>query len=111
MPMTQLPLDPQRLAGKRVTHYVFGKGSVTRVSKDTITVSFGKTERMFEYPAAFGEYLTVEDKRLQKVLPVCTKAPPPPKPPAKGNRRGFVHDEYDTATLADDIGCKLKICY
>ena len=109
--MTQLHLDPQRLAGKRVTHYVFGKGSVTRVSDEYITVAFGKTERTFEFPTAFGEYLTVEDKRLQKVLPACTKAPPPPRPPVKGKKRSFVSDEYDTAALAEDIGCKLKISY
>lgn len=101
-------IAPERLLGKRVTHFSFGKGLVTQARSGYIVVSFGPVERMFEFPAAFGEYLTVEDKRLQKVLPVCRKTPAAPaKTAPKPKRRSYVRDEYDTAALADT----LRLCH
>ena len=100
---------PERLIGKRVKHFAFGTGCVTQARGGYIVVRFGGVERMFEYPAAFGAYLTVQDKRLQKLLPVCTRDPAQPARPAvRRKKRGYVHDEYDTAALADTL--RLKRC-
>ena len=108
--MKQAGVCPEKLLGKRVTHFVFGKGKVTRVQGDYIVAAFGGTERMFEFPAAFGEYLTVEDKRLQKYLPVCQKTAPEAvrRAPAKGKKAAsFIKDEYDMSILADLVHCTL----
>ena len=100
---------PEQLIGKRVKHFAFGTGRVTQTRGDYIVVCFGGVERMFEYPAAFGEYLTIQDKRLQKQLPVCTHDPVQSvRPAVRRRKRGYVHDEYDTAALADTV--RLKRC-
>lgn len=100
-------LRPETLVGKRVEHYMFGKGKVVRAQDGYIVAAFCGVERMFEFPAAFGEYLTVVDKRLQKVLPVCTRAHVDAPPPPRGRKSTFVYDEYDTAALADLVHCNI----
>ena len=102
-------MRPEKLVGKRVTHFSFGRGKVTRVQEGYIWASFGGTERMFEFPAAFGEYLTVEDKRLQKYLPVCQKSAPEParRAPVKGKRPVLIKDECDMSILADLVHCTI----
>ena len=75
-------LNPDRLTGKRVNHVVFGRGRILRVQDGYMHVSFGGVERMFEYPAAFSQYMTIEDKRLRPLLPECVPAQRTPAPRA-----------------------------
>lgn len=111
-------MNAERLVGEKINHIVFGCGLVTRTQgTDYIVADFNGTERMFEYPAAFSEYLTVEDEQLQSLLPVCTpkvrekRADTPrrgrPAKKGKGGSEGFIRDEYDTFILADIVGCTL----
>lgn len=102
--MKSICLTADKLVGKRITHYIFGRGKVTRAQEHYIFADFHGVERMFEFPAAFGTYLTVEDKRLQTVLPVCTRTPQPAAP-ARPRRLSALHDEYDTAALAETVHC------
>ena len=89
-------LNPDRLTGKRVNHVVFGRGRILHVQDGYMHVSFGGVERMFEYPAAFSQYMTIEDKRLRPLLPECVPAQRTPAParPVRRKTEGFVRDEY-----------------
>lgn len=111
-------MNADRLVGEKINHIVFGCGLVTRTQGDDyIVADFNGTERMFEYPAAFSRYLTVEDEQLRPFLPVCTpavrekRADTPrrgrPMKTKKGKSEGFIRDEYDTFILADIVGCTL----
>lgn len=111
-------MNAERLIGEKINHIVFGCGLVTRTQGDDyIVADFDGTERMFEYPAAFKEYLTVEDEQLRPFLPACTpkvrenpsdvpRRGRPMKKKGKGSE-GFIRDEYDTFILADMVGCTL----
>lgn len=111
-------MKAERLVGERIHHVVFGCGLVTRTQgEDYIVADFDGTERMFEYPAAFTQYLTVDAEDLRPFLPVCTppaqskSADTPrrgrPAKARKGKSEGFIRDEYDTYILADILGCTL----
>lgn len=102
-------LNPDRLTGKRVDHIVFGRGRILRVQDGYMHVAFGGVERMFEYPAAFSRYMTIQDKRLRPLLPECMPAPSTATPtrPARRKNENFVRDEYDTVILADMVKCTL----
>ena len=39
--------------GVSVIHKVFGEGIVTKIGTDRIHISFGKAEKMFQYPSSF----------------------------------------------------------
>jgi hypothetical protein len=39
--------------GVSVIHKAFGEGIVTKIGEDGIHVSFGKAEKMFQYPSSF----------------------------------------------------------
>jgi hypothetical protein len=39
--------------GVSIIHKAFGKGIVTKIGADRIHVSFGKAEKMFQYPSSF----------------------------------------------------------
>lgn len=111
-------MKAERLIGEKIHHIVFGSGLVTRTQgEDYIVANFDGTERMFEYPAAFSQYLTADDEALRPFLPVCTpavrekRADTPrrgrPIKKDKGKSEGFIRDEYDTYILADILGCTL----
>ena len=105
-----------RLIGEKITHVAFGQGCVIRAQGDNyIVVDFGGVERMFEFPAAFSQYLTVDNEQLRPDLPICM---PVQKRPAaqrrsrpvqkkKNDSEGFIRDEYDTFILADIVGCTI----
>ena len=68
-------MNAKRLVGEKIHHTVFGSGLVIRTQgEDYIVADFNGTERMFEYPAVFSQYLTVDDESLRPFLPVCTPA-------------------------------------
>ena len=47
--------------GCTVTHKAFGAGVVTKLETERIYVKFGKTEKMFQFPAAFyGGFLKMD---------------------------------------------------
>lgn len=110
-------MKAERLIGERINHIAFGKGCVTRAQGENyIVADFGGVERMFEFPAAFSQYLTVENEQLRPCLPVCTPAAPrraeprrgrPAQKKKKSGSEGFIHDEYDTFILADIVGCTI----
>ena len=50
---------------QKVTHKVFGTGTVVRVENGMMTVAFEKGEKKFAYPAAFERFLTAEDAEAQ----------------------------------------------
>ena len=111
-------MKAERLVGEKIHHTVFGCGLVTRTQDEKyIIADFNGTERMFEYPAAFTQYLTVDAEDLRPFLPECTpvvhekRADTPrrsrPIKAKKGKSEGFIRDEYDTYILADIVGCTL----
>ena len=111
-------MNAKRLVGEKIHHTVFGSGLVIRTQgEDYIVADFNGTERMFEYPAAFSQYLTADDESLRPFLPACTPvkreksagAPRRGRPvkSKKGKSEGFIRDEYDTYILADILGCTL----
>ena len=78
-------LNPDRLTGKRVNHVVFGRGRILRVQDGYMHVSFGGVERMFEYPAAFSQYMTIA-------------------PPAAGMRARAAHPRPRAPRAPEDRG-------
>lgn len=108
-------MKAERLVGEMIHHTVFGRGLVTRTQgNDYIVADFDGTERMFEYPAAFSRYLTVDAEDLRPFLPVCTPPAKQERPARRGRPlkskkggEGFIRDEYDTYILADIAGCRL----
>ena len=47
--------------GSTVTHKAFGEGVVSKLETEKIYVKFGKTERCFQFPAAFyGGFLKID---------------------------------------------------
>jgi hypothetical protein len=55
------------LCGEVVVHKTFGTGHIVAFANNYITVQFheNKTERMFVYPTAFGDYLVLENNSFQ----------------------------------------------
>lgn len=53
------------LIGASVKHKKFGDGLVTGQLKNKISISFGKEEKLFVYPDAFPEFLTLDNQELQ----------------------------------------------
>lgn len=100
--------DPEKLIGKRVIHVLFGRGRITGVRGGCIVADIDGVERMFEYPAAFGTYLTIADKKLRTALPPCDPITREmPSKPAGRRMSNFIHDEYDTVILADTVHCTI----
>lgn len=60
------------LINEKITHKVFGKGSIVDHDDSFITVDFSEDTKKFVYPDAFGEFITLKDgemaKSLQKIL-------------------------------------------
>ena len=58
-------MQPQ-LLGQPVKHISFGKGIITNVSDQIVTVHFPEGEKRFLYPEAFSAFLTLKDEEKQK---------------------------------------------
>jgi len=56
------------LAGKKVQHTAFGPGTILRQDGDYITVQFAAGEKMFVFPDAFSQFLSIADHTLQQQL-------------------------------------------
>lgn len=52
------------MIGRKVTHKVFGCGTITELSSAYLTVNFGDSEKKFVYPDAFEKFLTSADPEL-----------------------------------------------
>lgn len=59
-----------QLVGEKVTHKVFGSGTIINQSKTVITVLFAEGQKQFSYPNSetFTKFLTAENKDLQNTL-------------------------------------------
>ena len=57
-----------QLRSQAVKHAAFGKGIITEVSGNTITVCFAQGEKKFPCPDAFTHHLTLKDAALQAEL-------------------------------------------
>lgn len=57
-----------QLRSQAVKHAAFGKGIITEVSDNTITVCFAQGEKRFPCPDAFSRHLTLKDDALQAEL-------------------------------------------
>lgn len=57
-----------QLRSQAVKHAVYGKGIITEVSGNTITVCFAQREKRFPCPDAFSHHLTLKDDALQAEL-------------------------------------------
>ncbi|PHV72261.1 hypothetical protein CS063_01945 [Sporanaerobium hydrogeniformans] len=55
-----------QLEGNTITHKTFGRGIVTGMSDNIITISFSHGEKKFLYPDAFSEFLVLHNNRMQK---------------------------------------------
>lgn len=53
------------LLGQTVRHKLFGKGVITDLCQDRLTVRFGESQRCFMYPDAIPRFLTLEDSAIQ----------------------------------------------
>lgn len=60
-------MQPQ-LLGQPVKHISFGKGIITNVSDQIVTVHFPEGEKRFLYPEAFSDFLTLKDEEKQKEI-------------------------------------------
>ena len=56
------------LRSQAVEHAVFGKGIITEISGNTITVCFAQGEKRLPCPDAFSQHLTLKDAALQAEL-------------------------------------------
>ena len=56
------------MKGSKVTHVKYGAGKIVEVLDGYILVSFKGSEekRRFQYPEAFGQFLTFDDEKLQE---------------------------------------------
>ena len=57
-----------KLIGEVVRHKQFGKGVITDLSDNKISVCFDETEKLFIYPDAFLQYLTLKNNSIQKKI-------------------------------------------
>ncbi len=57
-----------KLIGEVVRHKRFGKGVITDLSENKISVSFNETKKLFIYPDAFLQYLTLKNNSIQKKI-------------------------------------------
>ncbi len=57
-----------QLVGQPVKHISFGKGIITDLSSDMVTVHFSQGEKKFLYPDAFSRFLTLKDTAKQKAV-------------------------------------------
>ena len=55
-----------QLQGNAITHVKFGKGVVTKMDGNIITVCFSQGEKRFLYPDSFSQFLILKDKKAQK---------------------------------------------
>lgn len=56
------------LLGQEVEHNKFGNGVITGLSENKITVCFAECQKLFLYPDAFLQHLTLKNDKLQKTL-------------------------------------------
>ena len=56
------------MVGQKVTHKVFGCGTIIELSNAYLTVNFGDSEKKFVYPDAFEKYLTSTDPELMEQI-------------------------------------------
>ena len=56
------------LRSQAVKHAAFGKGIITEVSGNTITVCFAQGEKRFPCPDAFSHHLTLKDAALLREM-------------------------------------------
>lgn len=56
------------LLGQAVRHKKFGKGVVTELSENKITVCFAENEKLFLFPDAFPRYLILKDHSMQRKI-------------------------------------------
>ncbi|HKM35289.1 MAG TPA: hypothetical protein VJY54_11180 [Lachnospiraceae bacterium] len=54
------------LLGQVVVHNKFGNGVISDLSENKITVSFEESQKLFLYPDAFMQFLTLKNNNLQK---------------------------------------------
>lgn len=57
-----------QLLGQPVKHNSFGKGIITDISGEIVTVHFEQGEKRFLYPEAFSHFLTLKDAEKQKEI-------------------------------------------
>lgn len=56
----------KNLLGQAVKHKRFGKGVITALSENKITVCFAESRKLFLFPDAFSGYLTLKNDSIQK---------------------------------------------
>lgn len=54
------------LLGEAVKHKRFGKGVITGLSDNKITICFAKSQKLFLFPDAFTQHLTLKNNSIQK---------------------------------------------
>ena len=54
------------MVGQKVTHTMYGCGTITELSNTYLTVKFGDSEKKFVYPDAFEKYLTSTDSKFME---------------------------------------------
>ena len=56
------------LLGQEVKHKRFGEGVITEVSENSITVCFVESQKLFLFPDAFPQHLTLKNHSIQKKM-------------------------------------------
>ena len=54
-----------QLIGQAIRHEMFGKGVVTGLNENVLTICFSEGEKKFIYPDAFEQYLTLKNSEMQ----------------------------------------------
>ncbi|MEG1458437.1 MAG: hypothetical protein RSB37_05550 [Acetivibrio sp.] len=57
-----------QLIEQTVVHKIFGKGTITALTDNTVTICFSQKEKKFIYPEAFVRFLTLKDDFAQKEI-------------------------------------------
>lgn len=57
-----------QLIGQAIRHKTFGKGIVTGLDEDVLTVCFSDGNKKFIYPDAFSQYLTLRNSAMQEKI-------------------------------------------
>lgn len=57
-----------QLIGQAIRHETFGKGIVTNLGNNTLTICFVQGEKKFIYPDAFSKHLTLKNSTMQREI-------------------------------------------
>ncbi|MBE6022592.1 MAG: hypothetical protein E7231_05055 [Cellulosilyticum sp.] len=95
------------LLRQAVKHKKFGKGVITEVSENKITVCFAEGQKLFLIPDAFPQYLTLKDNSIQKKMETLNEE----RLQATKVRERIIEKEYRSRLCTMKIPLKSQMVY